>query len=80
MRFFERLGGFVGILIPQSVRHYKHKRWAVDTDCCILIRFNNGRFYALTLAKLCNKVNGRNIFEVHGELLSSSILSMLFSR
>lgn len=80
MRFFERPDGFVELIIPYSVRHYKHQCGAVDTYRCILIRFNNGSFYAITLAEFCDKVNSRNIFEIHSVLLSSNILSMLFSR
>lgn len=80
MRFFERPGGFVDVIIPQSIRHDKNQRRAVDADLCVLIWLDNGRFHALAFAKLCNKICGRNIFEVHGELLSSSFSSITFSR
>nr|DAQ97278.1 MAG TPA: hypothetical protein [Caudoviricetes sp.] len=79
MRFFERPGGFVDVIIPQSIRHDKNQRRAVDVDRCVLIGLDNGRFHALAFAKLCNKIGGRNIFEVHGELLSSSFSSIIFS-
>jgi hypothetical protein len=79
MRFFERPGGFVDVIIPQSIRHDKNQRRAVDVDRCVLIGLDNGRFHALAFAKLCNKIGGRNISEVHGELLSSSFSSIIFS-
>lgn len=66
-------------IIPQSIRHDKNQRRAVDADCYVLIRLNNGRFYSLAFAKLCNKICGLKIFDVHGELLSSSSLSIIFS-
>ena len=80
MRFFERPGGFVDVIIPQSIRHDKNQRRAVDADRYVLIGLDNGRFHALAFAKLCNKICGRNIFDVHGKLLSSSIFSIPFSR
>ena len=80
MRFFERPGRFVDVILPQSIRHDKNQRRTVDADLCVLIWLDNGRFHALAFAKLCNKICGRNIFEVHGELLSSSFSSIIFSR
>lgn len=79
MCFFERSGGFVDVIIPQSIRHDKNQRRAVDAYRCVLIGLNNGRFHALAFAKLCNKICGRKIFDVHGELLSSSFSSIIFS-